>query len=371
MTADHAAALGTAPHATHTGTRLTSNPPILREWLQYAAVALSLLLFLAFLPRISQGQLGTLVELGFYGVWTTTWLMLASLAVRTVSVRQVVAAWLSGFFAVVLIAYVLSTPGDALFGTSSQFVRGLWVPLVEESSKAIPLVVFALVGRRGRTTTSIMDFVILGFVVGAAFGFHEDALKARDIASGISGDLYGLTFPTFLRTGSQFAVAHAGWTTVVGLGVGVAVTYRRNPLAWLAVPAAIAFVTMDHGSVNYTGWGEGVLAAVMSDGRNAARLLVVGIAVALVHDHLVAAWAWQRDHETPSAAPWRPLLEHPWSTAVLWTTLRRMQYLRARVALHNELWRIRADDEADRTPEVERLDAFARAAGLPRVLPGG
>lgn len=174
-----------------------------RETLAVAGLLVSLLLLVLMLPglaaRSSWRVLGTNA---LHGAWLVTWLLVVTVATRTVTLRTVVAWWFLGFFPLIALNYLLQQPAAWLFGTDGVFVAALWVPAVEEVTKVLPLVVVLWLGIRARwQACGPSDLLVLASTLGAAFAFHEDALWGRSVGSGFELFGWGLLVPMFNTDG--------------------------------------------------------------------------------------------------------------------------------------------------------------------------
>jgi len=64
-----------------------------------------------------------------------------------------------------------------VFGPTSALVGMIWVPIVEEVVKLLPVGLFLWFATRGNNRQpAITDGLLLGFAVGAGFAFYEDGL---------------------------------------------------------------------------------------------------------------------------------------------------------------------------------------------------
>ena len=229
------------------------------------------------------------------------WMMLASTMVRTVGVRQVMTLFLSGFFLSTGVAILLTGPLLDLFG-SNDLTVALWVPLIEELTKMIPLVLFlwAYHRRRGQAH-GISDVVILGFAVGAGMAMHEDIFYGRAIVSGdgsILGaftDPLGALLPTLYSGPGILTTGHSGWGAAIGLGLAVASIYfRKRILALCFAVAGLLIAVVDHASLNMRGVLEPLVVALSVNHALPIVLLILGFPLAIVYDVL------RRRHRPPA-----------------------------------------------------------------------
>lgn len=105
-------------------------------------------------------------------------------------------------------------------------------PPVEELIKAFPLVLMFLVYRR--EFDGLLDGLLYGALVGFGFAMTENFLYF--LSAYESGGLNSLLLTIFLRT-IVFGMMHALWTSMLGLGLGIA-RYATNT-AWLLIPPVL------------------------------------------------------------------------------------------------------------------------------------
>lgn len=253
-----------------------------------AGLVVSLLVFLLSVQDLRQmgNTLSTITRHGWYGMWTVGWMMAVTFHVRTLRLRHVVRGWLTGFFTAVGLILIVVWMTEWLIPTGNLRTAFI-VPIVEEMGKALPLLWLAWMGLRGKIAEpSITDFVILGYAIGAGFGVHEDGLWVRSVSTGFGSSVWGVLFPTFLWK-SPFVIAHAGWTAMVGLGIGLTWHFRRLKVGWLLAAVPLALAILDHIAINYRGSAEGFLRALTFDGHLPAWVLLAGFALAVVLDSRV------------------------------------------------------------------------------------
>lgn len=210
---------------------------------------------------IARGDFGHLWVNAVAVVYTLTWLFIATITVRTVGPRDLVRAFLAGFFFTMAFSYTLAMPFKRLFG-NNDFTVAFVVPVLEEFGKvlAIVLILWSLHRRSGRSV-GLSDMTLVGFAVGCGYFVHEDVLYPRSLTSFLDGSVgaafghpWGLLFPTHYNVFGQITVAHPGWGLMIGFGVGLAVMLRTQRVIGLAI-AAVCFVTAvwSHGSWNARG----------------------------------------------------------------------------------------------------------------------
>lgn len=241
---------------------------------------------------IARGGGDELIVNAFAHLWTVAWLLVVTMAIRSVGIRETIVAFLSGFFLSTMIAFAVTRPLLQVVGENDATVAFV-VPLVEESAKLVPLalVLWNYRLRRGQAP-GVMDLAIVGFAAGAGMGMHEDVMYGRAVSSvdggfgGVFTGPLGALFPSFFDAGSFVLVAHAGWGMLLGLGVGFAVSLRRRQpvLGLIALVVAAVVAVVDHAAVNTRGSGSEVISALTGNHQVAIALLVAGLIGAGVLD---------------------------------------------------------------------------------------
>lgn len=235
--------------------------------------------------------------------YVLVWMLVASTAVRTVGVREVMMAFLSGFFLSTFSAYLVSARLLDFFGPFDHTI-GFLVPVTEELAKTLPilLLLWAYHRRRGQDH-GVSDLVVVGFAVGAGMTIHEDLLYARTVVSS-SGELagaflapWGGVFPSIHTSAGGLLIAHSGWGAIIGLGLALASIYRGKwvlALCLAVVPVLIAVV--DHSAWNLRGDAKAFFNVIAVDNLLALAVLVLAIPVAITWDLL-------RRRRTPPELP--------------------------------------------------------------------
>ncbi len=243
----------------------------------FAGTLLSALLFIVDLPsHADRGSWGDLWATGRYHVWPVLLLTAVSFFVRGRTIFGIAAAWFGGYFLSIGVTFLILDPTGSWLGEDSRWQTAVLVPVFEELSKALPLLLVYLGARRATwNKMTVTDFTILGLAAGGGFAFHEDALLARVISSGWDG-WWGMAFPAVVQE-PIFAAGHGVWTGLVGLGFGLALARRGRSLSWLPLLIALAVAMVDHGLINDDG-GR----ALLLDGRLPVYLLAAGIVTSLV-----------------------------------------------------------------------------------------
>lgn len=139
--------------------------------------------------------------------------------------------------------FVLRTPGS-LAGT-------VVAPLTEEAAKGL-FVVLLLVSRR-RVIDGVLDGIVYAGLVGVGFAFTENILYlghaymgGEDIGAGGLGSATSL----FVVRGVFSPFAHPLFTSLTGIGVGVAVMSRHRTWRFLAPLLGYLAAVIAHGSWN-------------------------------------------------------------------------------------------------------------------------
>lgn len=206
-------------------------------------------MFVAALPRVADGDWTRVRLSAAHQLWPVVWMLLFGFAARARSVIDTTAGVFGGFFTAIWLSTTLGGWTADEFGADDPRQLIVAVPIIEEVTKLIPMVLVAMIWRRRRTgSPGIIDMMLLGTATGAGFAFHEDALWQRLSGSGLDGDLGWIVPSTFSDAGT--VAGHAVWTGFVGLGIGL---WLVNPRRWwtIAAPlAALALVIVDHGTWN-------------------------------------------------------------------------------------------------------------------------
>lgn len=236
------------------------------------------------------------------------WMLLATISVRTVGVRDTMVAFLSGIFLCTSLVYFTIRPlrnqiSDEIFASS---VIG---PLVEEGIKLLPLLLILWAyHRRWNRDHGVSDLLVLGFAVGSGMGMAEDILYKRNIGELFTGS-WGWIFPTFYERSPVSTeifgiwapsmpqitlVAHAGWGMIIGFGLGLASIYRRRPILAMGVAiGALALVIVDHSAYNFAVQQRTWFPRLLLDHNLLAFLIVLIIPLSIVYDSM------RRNHRKP------------------------------------------------------------------------
>jgi RsiW-degrading membrane proteinase PrsW (M82 family) len=286
------------------------------------------------------GFVETLVAHG----WVLVWLGALGLLVgRSLPARRLVGFLLTGFFLVPILVKLAHGPLTGLVGEDTNWATAAVVPVLEELMKAIPLIALLLGTRRDPSRSlSVLDFGLAGFAVGAGFAIHEDLLWERTLVGGFEG-LGGILAPSIV-VDPLLVVGHAGWTALVGLGIGFAVVHRGRGPVWLVAVVGASLAVADHAAANFR--GDVDVRAWLLDGRLAVIALGLATVAAVISGRAVQVWATKRDGVFPPVPVSR--LVAP-SAAIL----RYGDYARQRSMAHTGAWRRSAPGyEAAAQPHV-------------------
>lgn len=143
-----------------------------------------------------------------------------------------------------------------LFSQLTGFVFG--VGILEETCKALPLIIFGL---RKNTIKSVRDGVFLGFLSGLGFAASEGVTyTVRATAEAIYyGSATGQVL-TFLDRVMSGPLQHSAWAGVVGWFIGVAAQRKEN--RWQIVAVGIFFMAILHGL--YDTFSDGIIGIILA-----------------------------------------------------------------------------------------------------------
>jgi RsiW-degrading membrane proteinase PrsW (M82 family) len=158
--------------------------------------------------------------------------------------------------------------------TADVFMSSIVAPIVEESAKAIALLLVFVALRHH--LDDILDGIIYGALVGVGFAWIEDIFYLFGAAS--EGGLEAMGFVFVLRV-FVFGLNHAFFTALTGLGFGIAKVVRSCWLGGLAVifffGAAVGAHFLHNALVSVGGDAGVVVSFLVHWGALAALLLVV------------------------------------------------------------------------------------------------
>lgn len=330
----------------------------LPELLSLGGLALAAAVFLWQLPFFLRGGAGEfLTNLGHHA-YVVAWLLVITVLGRTLPLRTLPAAFFVGLFASMAVVLGVGFPLGDLIGKNVRLFDSVVVPLLEESAKGLPVLLFFWwLTRRGAWQPAMTDGLLMGYLVGAGFAIHENAMYGRASGSGFGGSELSLFFPTIsefrlMPSGRGFSVGHAEWTALLGLSIGAAFFFReRLRWSWLVPVAAFALVSWDHGRVNYIvgtpvfgepDWIYRAIRGLVLDGRLPVYLLLAGTVAAVVTELVVLRRMAGRDRLF-RGIPLTVFLG--WLQSGSAAGLRLVQaaraYGRARRSVHYTLWRVR------------------------------
>lgn len=195
------------------------------------------------------------------------------------SLRYVVPVFIWGFAVATTLSLVVNTIASITLASlageqAAQFFTAVFVaPLVEETTKGLALFIAFLVAyfaaqRRGLVEfAGVMDGIVYGCAVGFGFALAEDIL-------------YGLQYgpETFVVRRIFGGFAHAAFTSLTGIGIGLIPWVRSGALKVLFPLLGLGGAILLHATFNFLAFTLGGLAYV-------AMALVV-----LVYAVLITVW---------------------------------------------------------------------------------
>ncbi len=203
------------------------------------------------------------------------------------------------FFWGALPAIIISLIGELLIGepfiTTPNTLAGdvvsgsLVAPIVEELVKGAAL--FAIFWWKRQEFDGILDGIIYGALVGFGFAMTENLLYF--IGSFSEGGFGSLSVIIFLRT-IVFGLNHAFYTSLIGIGLGIA-RYKRSFIArWLWCSVGLMAAIFAHALHNL-----GASLAVVNVATFALSLIVASAGVAITL--LAIGLSWQQERNVISA----------------------------------------------------------------------
>lgn len=272
-----------------------------RRWplIWRAAAALTLLIFFWQAPFFVRDLDQVWSQLLHHG-YILAWMLLVTSFTRTLPLRTLAAFWFVGLFPVMALVLLITRPMDSLLG--GELGKFYFGPLVEELIKPLPVVAFLAyrVWRKG-WQLSATDGLLLGFVVGSGFAFHEDAGYGRVWGDGFARTQWSALFPTIDGFRGQVMPGHDSLSALVGLALGFAFLYRRYRLAWTVPLAVWLIVIAEHitGNLRDISGRASALAELIRDllldGQLPFAILVSGIVVTVLLEWLVLRSIARRD----------------------------------------------------------------------------
>ena len=252
------------------------------------AAAATLLIFLWQWPFFIGNDFGRVGTYLVHHGYILAWMLLITSFTRTVPLRTLAAFWFVGVFPVMALVLLLSRPMHELLG-GGELAYAYLGPLFEELIKPLPiLALFAYRVWRGGWQLSATDGLLLGFMVGAGFAFHEDAGYGRVWGEGFDASPWSVLFPTLSYFRGNVAPYHDTLAALMGLSIGFAFLFRHYRLSWI-VPVAVWLVVLaTHVTGNLVGLSGRAPApaeavrTVLFGAQAVLALLVIGIVVAVV-----------------------------------------------------------------------------------------
>jgi protease PrsW len=204
-----------------------------------------------------------------------------------------------------LIAAVINTASAMAVARTSGADVGLATtavavaPWVEEAAKGAAVLGIFLFRRR--EFDGIVDGIVLAGFVGVGFAFTENilyfgrAFLAGNQELGVTGGLFAAG-TTFVLRGVLAPFAHPLFTTMTGIGLGVAVTARSARVRWLAPIGGYLLAVFLHASWNYSSASglQGFFTGYVALGIPAFAV-AIGVAT------------WSRRREGATVATWLPV----------------------------------------------------------------
>jgi RsiW-degrading membrane proteinase PrsW (M82 family) len=201
-------------------------------------------------------------------------------------------------------------------GPDRLWMKGLAVPVLEESMKILPVLLAAGALARRRLSFNPSDWLVLGAACGAGFDIVEKLFYANNFQF-TYGPHVGrfFFFPDALgvslgRDGWSGFIGHAAASGFIGLGMGAGLHWRKTatrPMAlwWWTVPvAAFTWVVYEHALWNLrlaSGWALRLTPAALTPWLFAvAACLIVGVDAASFRRCVAASpglrsarsWVW-------------------------------------------------------------------------------
>ena len=273
------------------------------------------------------------------------WLLLVTSCTRTVTLRTLAAFWFVGVFPVMALNLLIARPMDDLLG-GGELAYAYLGPLFEELIKPLPVLgLFAYRAWRGGWQLSATDGLLLGFMVGAGFAFHEDAGYGRVWGDGFDATPWNIVFPTVGYFRGNLTPYHDTLAAVVGLAIGFAFLFRRYRLSWVVPMAVWLVVLIEHVTGNLADIsGRATLPAEVIrswilGGQGVLALLVIGVVVAVLLESRILRAIAPRDHVFPAIRLRDFLAVLQQRTNASPRRLQAMRvYVRQRRSLHYALW---------------------------------
>ncbi len=253
-----------------------------------------------------------------YTVLTTPW--------RAVTVKEIGRMFLVGmglvFFAsywgeLIMTSIITAYPDfnpiyriltlDFLLGRGVNILADVSSPIVEETFKIVPVVVFLLIAGRGywRRALGPLDVALLGGASGAGFLFMENLAREtagywsrlgpdRSVWVASPGINPFYIFPDMYHGDVSIWMGHPEATMFIGLALGFGLLIRKKFPIWPIIPViAFAWVTWLHFLINYSlgqqFWAQLVVGLRLNGGLIGYVLefgLLAGLIIAMVTKYL-------------------------------------------------------------------------------------
>jgi protease PrsW len=164
--------------------------------------------------------------------------------------RYIVFAFLWGALVAVVGAFFLNTFGlkmlvEARWTDPLETGAVYLAPITEETLKGLGILLIYLLRRR--EFDGIIDGIVYAGLIGAGFAFSENILYLGQAYNQYGGE--GLT-STFLVRGLMGPFGHPLFTSLTGIGIGIAVTARRPAVRAVAILAGWVCAMLLHGLWN-------------------------------------------------------------------------------------------------------------------------
>jgi RsiW-degrading membrane proteinase PrsW (M82 family) len=300
-----------------------------------------------------------------YHAYVFGWMLALFWKRFTIPLRTAISFLFVGIYPAMFVSVLLSLP----FLTIHSFLAFVAVPFIEEAAKLLPVAVYLwYLHRTNRWQPSASDGLFLGWLVGAGFALHEDAMSSIVFGQGWFASRYSPLLPTIGGSGAAFQPGHAMWTAFAGIATAFSLLYWKHRLA-RAVPILVfALVVLDHiradapasilFSVRWLPW-------MLGDGQVTILLFLSAIAAVFVIEGRLLANVAQSDWLFSEVS-----LKQSIKPGSLISTIRQtrnvVNYQRLRRATHYRLWQWSGNAVFDRANEMgATLLALAEKIGLP------
>lgn len=177
-----------------------------------------------------------------------------------------VGAFLWGAVIAVVGAFFLNTLGlsllvDAQWGDPLETGAVYLAPITEETLKGLGI--FLVYTLRRHEFDGIIDGIVYAGLIGAGFAFSENILYLGQAYTEMGNE--GLT-ATFIVRGLMGPFGHPLFTSLIGIGIGIAVTTRKPAVRVLAVLTGWVAAVLLHGAWNLSAVAgiEGFLSAYIT-----------------------------------------------------------------------------------------------------------